>query len=181
MTASTAKTAGAPMDMNPTLQRPNLLTLDDACAMKNEDVATLFKQHLNPFQYNLMKLLGFHKITIARAEGMYYYDQNGRAILDFFGGFGSLALGHNHPRILAARRRFQDEKRHEIAIGFMSQYAAALAKNLAEIAPEDLDMVFLASSGSEAVEYALKLAEKTRGDRKRVVYAEKAFHGKTRG
>jgi acetylornithine/succinyldiaminopimelate/putrescine aminotransferase len=113
---------------------------------------------------------------------MYYYDQNGRAIMDFFGGFGSLALGHNHPRILAARRRFQDEKRHEIAIAFMSQYAVTLARNLAAIAPEDLDMVFLASSGSEAVEYALKLAEKTRGDgRRKVAYAVKAFHGKTRG
>ena len=42
-------------------------------------------------------------------------------------------------------------------------------------------MTSFASSGSEAVEYALKLAEKTRGERKRVVYAEKAFHGKTRG
>ncbi len=162
-------------------QRPKLLTLDDACSMRNEEVATLFKSHINPMQYKLMKLLGFHKITISRAEGMYYYDQNGRAILDFFGGFGSLALGHNHPRILAARRRFQDEKRHEIAIGIMSQYAVALAKNLASIAPEDLDMVFFASSGSEAVEYAMKLAEKTRGERKRIVYAEKSFHGKTRG
>lgn len=169
------------MEHRPILPRPDLLTLDDAFAMRNEQVAELFKGHLNPKQYNLMKLLGFHKVTISRAEGMFYYDQNGRAILDFFGGFGSLALGHNHPRILAARRRFQEEKRHEIAIGIMSQYAAVLARNLAAIAPEDLDMVFLASSGSEAVEYALKLAEKTRGDRRRVVYAEKAFHGKTRG
>lgn len=169
------------MDRNLTPTRPNLLTLDDAFAMPNEEVARLFKEHINPKQFNLMKLLGFHKVTISRAEGMYYYDQNGRAILDFFGGFGSLALGHNHPRILAARKRFQDEKRHEIAIGIMSQYAVTLARNLAAIAPEDLDMVFFASSGSEAVEYALKLAEKTRGTRKRVVYAENAFHGKTRG
>jgi acetylornithine/succinyldiaminopimelate/putrescine aminotransferase len=181
VTTTQAAAAAGSTEPSATVQRPNLLTLDDALAMRNEDVATLFKQHLNPMQYNLMKLLGFHKITISCAEGMYYYDQNGRAILDFFGGFGSLALGHNHPRILAARRRFQEEKRHEIAIGFMSQYAAALAKNLAAIAPEDLDMIFFASSGSEAVEYALKLAEKTRGERKRVVYAEKAFHGKTRG
>ena len=79
------------------------------------------------------------------------------------GGFGSLALGHNHPRILAARRRFQDEKRHEIAIAFMSQYAATLAHNLAQIAPEDLEHVFLATAGSEAVEYALKIAERISG------------------
>lgn len=179
---STQTLAGDPMEHQRITPRPTLMTLDDAVALRNEDVAALFKNHINPKQFNLLKMLGFHKITISRAEGMYYYDQNGRAILDFFGGFGSLALGHNHPRILAARRKFQEEKRHEIAISFMSQYATALAHNLAAIAPEDLDMVFFASSGSEAVEYALKLAEKTRGDgRRRVAYAQKAFHGKTRG
>src|SRR5258708_35030618 len=98
------------------------------------------------------------------------------------GGFGSLALGHNHPRILAARKKFQEEKRHEIAISFMSQYAAVLAYNLAAIAPGDLDMVFLGSTGSEAVEAALKLAEKAAGvKRRKIVYAEKSFHGKTIG
>ena len=78
--------------------------------------------------------------------------------------------------------RFQDERRHEIAIAFMSQYAAALAKNLATIAPGDLEMVFLTSTGSEAVEYALKLAERSRGERRnKIAYATKAFHGKSRG
>ena len=64
----------------------------------------------------------------------------------------------------------------------MSQYAATLARNLAEIAPGDLDMVFLGSTGSEAVEAALKLAENYAGTaRPKVAYAELAFHGKTRG
>ena len=129
-----------------------------------------------------MKLLGFHKIKIDRAEGMFYIDQNGRKILDFFGGFGSLAFGHNHPRILEARRKFQDEKRQEIAIAFMSQYAAALAHNIAQCSPGDLDMVFLGSSGSEAMEAAVKLAERAAGPKRpKIVYAENSFHGKTKG
>src|SRR5690606_32770654 len=107
-------------------------------------------------------------------------DRNGRRILDFFGGFGSLAFGHNHPRILEARIRFQEEKRQEIAMAFMSQYAAALSYNLAAIAPGDLDMAFLCVSGSEANEAALKLAERAAGDRRTVVYTERSFHGKTR-
>jgi ornithine--oxo-acid transaminase len=113
---------------------------------------------------------------------MYYYDQNGRAILDFFGGFGSLAFGHNHPRIVEARKKFQDEKRQEIAIAFMSQYASALAYNLAACSPGDLDMVFLGSSGSEAMEAAIKVAERAAGPKKpKIVYAENSFHGKTKG
>lgn len=164
------------------IRKPDLLTVEQAKDMNVAEMTALFKDHLNPGQLHFMKLLGFNKIKIETAEGMYYVDQNGRKILDFFGGFGSLALGHNHQRLISARKQFQDENRHEIAIAFMSQYAAALAKNLAEIAPGDLDMVFLGSSGSEAMEAAIKLAERVAGPKRpRIVYAENSFHGKTRG
>ncbi|MFC0191998.1 aspartate aminotransferase family protein [Aureimonas pseudogalii] len=159
-----------------------MLTLDQAKAMDVGTMADLFKEHINPGQFHFMKLLGFHKVKVERAEGMFYVDQNGRKILDFFGGFGSLAFGHNHPRILAARQQFQDEKRHEIAIAFLSQYAAALAKNVAACSPGDLDMVFLGSSGSEAMEAAIKVAERASGRKNcKIVHAENSFHGKTKG
>ncbi|WP_420962797.1 aspartate aminotransferase family protein [Brucella sp. IR073] len=162
--------------------KPNLLTVEQAKALDLPRMTELFSAHINPGQLHFMKLLGFDKVKIERAEGMYYIDQNGRKILDFFGGFGSLAFGHNHPRILAARKSFQDEKRHEIAMAFMSQYAAALAHNLAACSPGDLDMVFFGSSGSEAMEAALKVAERAAGPKRpKVVYAENSFHGKTKG
>jgi acetylornithine/succinyldiaminopimelate/putrescine aminotransferase len=165
-----------------TIVKPDLLTVEDAKALDVARMTDLFKAHINPGQLHFMKLLGFHKVKVERAEGMYYIDQNGRKILDFFGGFGSLAFGHNHPRILAARKQFQDEKRHEIAIAFMSQYATALAHNLAACSPGELDMVFLGSSGSEAMEAAVKLAERAAGaKRPKIVYAENSFHGKTKG
>ena len=162
--------------------KPDLLGVEDAKRLSPAETADLFREHVNPGQLHFLKLLGFHDVIIDRAEGMYYTDRRGRQILDFFGGFGSLAFGHNHPRILEVRRRFQEEKRHEIAMAFLSQYASALARNLARIAPGDLDMVFLGSTGSEAVEAALKLAERVQGpQRSTVVYAEHSFHGKTRG
>src|SRR5919106_4160312 len=164
------------------IAKPDLISVEAAKAMNLATMTELFKSHLNPGQLHFMKLLGFHKVKVESAEGMFYVDQNGRKILDFFGGFGSLAFGHNHPRILAARIQFQDEQRHEIAMAFLSQYAAALANNLAAIAPGDLDMVFLGSSGSEVVEAALKLAERVQGrERAKIAYAEGSFHGKTRG
>lgn len=166
----------------PSAQKPRLLSVEDAKALDVGEMADLFKAHINPGQFHFMKLLGFHKVKVERAEGMFYIDQNGRRILDFFGGFGSLAFGHNHPRILEARRRFQEEKRHEIAIAFLSQYASALAKNLATVSPGDLDMVFLGSSGSEAMEAAVKVAERASGRANcRIVHAENSFHGKTKG
>lgn len=162
--------------------KPKLLTVSEAKALDLPRMTELFTTHLNPGQLHFMKLLGFHKVKIERAEGMYYYDQDGRPILDFFGGFGSLAFGHNHPRILEARRQFQEEMRHEIAIAFMSQYATALAYDIAACSPGDLDMVFLGSSGSEAMEAAIKVAERAAGPEKpKIVYAENSFHGKTKG
>ena len=186
MTKPEAATARAVIDA-PALapnatKKPNLISVEQAKAMDVARMTDLFKAHLNPGQLHFMKLLGFHKVKVERAEGMYYVDQNGRKILDFFGGFGSLAFGHNHPRILEARRRFQEEKRHEIAIAFMSQYASALAHNIAACSPGDLDMVFLGSSGSEAMEAAVKVAERAAGPKRpKIVYAENSFHGKTKG
>lgn len=161
---------------------PKLLSVEDAKHLPVDRVIELFAAHLNPGQLHFMRLLGFHRVIIDHAEGMYYVTRDGRKILDFFGGFGSLALGHNHPRILAIRQRFQQEKRHEIAMAFPSQYASALAYNLAQISPGDLDIVFLGSSGSEALEAAIKITERAQGPhRNKIVYAENSFHGKTKG
>ncbi len=181
-TAGARQVVAAPSVGHNLLAKPALMSVEDAKAMDVARMTDLFKSHVNPGQLHFMKLLGFNKVKVERAEGMHYIDQNGRRILDFFGGFGSLALGHNHPRILDVRQRFQEEKRHEIAIAFMSQYASALSYNLAQIAPGELDMVFLGSSGSEAMEAAVKVAERAAGPKRpKVVYAENSFHGKTKG
>jgi len=180
--AATRAQIEAPALASNATPKPNLMTVEQAKAMDVARMTDLFKAHINPGQLHFMKLLGFHKVKVERAEGMYYCDQNGRKILDFFGGFGSLAFGHNHPKLLAARKTFQDEQRHEIAIAFMSQYATAFAHNLAQCSPGDLDMVFLGSTGSEAMEAAIKVAERAAGPKRpKIVYAENSFHGKTKG
>jgi acetylornithine/succinyldiaminopimelate/putrescine aminotransferase len=161
--------------------KPPLISVEEAKRLDVGRTWDLTRKHMSPGQLSFLKLLGFDAVLVERAEGMYYVDRTGRRILDFFGGFGSLALGHNHPRVLAARAAFQEEKRQEIAMAFMSQYAAALSYDLAAVAPGDLDMAFLCLSGSEANEAALKLAERAAGPgRRTVAYAEGSFHGKTR-
>jgi acetylornithine/succinyldiaminopimelate/putrescine aminotransferase len=162
--------------------RPKLYSVEDAKNLDVQTVKELFTSHINPGQVHFLKLLGFDKILVDRAEGMHYITRDGRKILDFFGGFCSVAFGHNHPRIVAARKKFQDENRHEICMAFMSQYASALAANLAAIAPGDLDMVFLGSTGSEAMEAAIKVAEQAQGpERSKILHAANSFHGKTKG
>jgi len=141
-----------------TAARPNLLSVEQAKTLDLETVRKLTMAHLNPGQLHFMRLLGFDRVLIERAEGMHYIDTNGRKILDFFGGFGSVGFGHNHPRIIEPRKKFQDQQ------------------------PQEIHMVFLGSSGSEAMEAALKIAEQAQGpERSTVVYAENSFHGKTKG
>ena len=85
-----------------TTRKPNLIDVEAAKRLDLSQVLAIFRANVNPGQLHFMKLVGFDEVLIERAEGMYYMDRAGRRILDMFGGFGSLALGHNHPRLLAA-------------------------------------------------------------------------------
>ena len=162
--------------------KPNLLTIEDIDRLGTKEIEKIYTDHINPGQTKYFKILGFNKKLIIRASGVYYFDHEGNKILDLMGGFGSVGLGHNHPRILAARKKFQEEERHEIGMGFYSQYAAALSKNLAAICPGDLDYSLLCNSGSEAIEGAMKMVEKYQGPAKsKFIFAHNSFHGKTRG
>ncbi|MBB5157137.1 aspartate aminotransferase family protein [Saccharopolyspora phatthalungensis] len=161
---------------------PELLSVDEATRLGQDTVAEIYRQHISPGQWTAFGLLGFDRIAVDHAEDVYYVDRSGRRILDFFGGFGAMALGHNHPRVLEVRRRFQEQQRHELGLTLPSQYVAALSRNLATLAPDGLDRVMLYCTGSEAVEAALKLAERAQGPRRaKVAYACNSFHGKTIG
>src|ERR1700760_5006037 len=61
-----------------------------------------YKQYVNPPLARVMKLSG--SPVEVRASGSTIWDQNGKAYLDFAGGYGVFTLGHSHPRVLAAVR-----------------------------------------------------------------------------
>ena len=67
------------------------------------------------------------------------YTNNGKKILDYTGGIGVLSIGHNHPKILETRIKFQQNKRMEVHKLVFSPYMAALCKNLSDILPGDLN------------------------------------------
>ncbi|MDG4766359.1 aminotransferase class III-fold pyridoxal phosphate-dependent enzyme [Solwaraspora sp. WMMD406] len=129
-----------------------------------------------------MTSFGFGRELVDHADGAYLYLRDGRRVLDFTGGVGVLNHGHNHPRIMAARRRFAERRRMEVHKTYFSPYVAALAHNLAEVLPGDLNMSFLPNSGAEAVEGAVKLAYKYHGGRRNTILrADISFHGKLLG
>lgn len=160
----------------------DLMSIQDAEALSVDQVHDLYRRYVNKSQVSLMTSFGFGRELVDRAEGAYVHTRDGRRILDFTGGVGVLNHGHNHPRIIEARRRFAAANRMEVHKTYFSPYLAALSHNLAAVLPGDLDMSFLPNSGAEAVEGAVKLAYKYHGGRRNTILrSDISFHGKLLG
>ncbi|MBI3204383.1 MAG: adenosylmethionine--8-amino-7-oxononanoate transaminase [Myxococcales bacterium] len=125
-------------------------------------------------------------LCIARAQGSRLFDADGRAFLDGNSSWWTAALGHGHPRLVAALKRQADVMAHVPLAGIAHEPAALLAEELIAVAPPGLSRVFYADDGSTAVEIALKLAlqywhQNGRPERTRFVALGDAFHGDTLG
>lgn len=119
---------------------------------------------------------------LVRAEGMHYEDVDGRAILDGTAGLWCCNAGHARRRIVEAIAEQAATLDYSPAFQMGSPPAFALAQRLAALAPAGLNHVFFTSSGSEAVDSAMKIVlahHRLRGEghRTRFISREKAYHG----
>jgi acetylornithine/N-succinyldiaminopimelate aminotransferase len=121
-------------------------------------------------------------IAIAKGEGNYLYDTDGKAYLDLFTGLAVNVLGHSHPHVLAALRE-QGEKFLHISNIFLNTPAIRLAQRLVENSVKG--KVFFTNSGAEATEAAIKLIHKwttaNGNGREGIVVLRNSFHGRTLG
>jgi len=123
---------------------------------------------------------------VARGEGVYLYDTDGKRYLDGSGGAAVSCLGHSDPDVAAAIRDQLDRVAFAHTGFFTSEPAERLADKLIAHAPAGLDRVYLVSGGSEAMEAALKLArqyflEIGQPTRHRVIARRQSYHGNTLG
>ncbi len=122
---------------------------------------------------------------IARTEGAYLYDEQGRAILDAISSWWVITHGHRHPLIMDAIRRASGLYDQIIFAEYTHEPAEELARGLVAIAPAGLDHVFYSDSGSTCVEVALKMAlgffHNSGAPRSRIVVMEHGYHGDTIG
>jgi len=118
-------------------------------------------------------------IVAVKAKGSWLWDARGKRYLDLFPGWGANALGHCHPRILAAIRD-QAKKLIHVPNTFYHEPQARLAEAL--IRASFPGKVFFTNSGAESVEAAIKLARAYGApDRWEIVCLEQSFHGRTMG
>jgi acetylornithine/N-succinyldiaminopimelate aminotransferase len=119
-------------------------------------------------------------VVLTRGAGVWVWDSNGKQYLDFLGGIAVNAVGHCHPKVVAAIQN-QAEKLIHTSNLYYTQPQAALARKFCEIS--DFDRVFFCNSGAEANEAALKIARKYgksfSASKSNFVTAHRSFHGRT--
>jgi len=125
-------------------------------------------------------------VVIESGEGCYVTDTDGNEYLDGLAGLFCTNLGHGRGDLTAAAAKQMDKLAFYPSWGFAHPSAIEAASMIAAVTPEDLDRVFFVSSGSEAVESALKFARAyhiANGEEQRhkVIARHWAYHGTTLG
>ncbi|MEU9550004.1 ornithine--oxo-acid transaminase [Streptomyces werraensis] len=122
-------------------------------------------------------------VVVARAEGAWVEDVEGRTYLDMLAGYSALNFGHRHPALIEAAHR-QLDRLTLTSRAFHNDRLAEFAERLAALT--GLDMVLPMNTGAEAVESGIKVARKwaydvkgVPADRATVVVAADNFHGRT--
>lgn len=119
-------------------------------------------------------------VVAVRGEGVHVVDAAGRRYLDFTAGVGATSTGHCHPRVVEATQRQAATLVHGQYTTLLHEPLLALTERLGEVLPAGLDALFYVSSGSEAVEAALRLARHATS-RQNVIVFDGSFHGRTMG
>jgi len=113
------------------------------------------------------------------AKDFYIYDKSGNQWIDFTSGIFVTNVGHANPMIIQA---IQNEINKKLlnAYYYPTKERADFSELLLKITPNNINKVFYLSTGSEAVEAAIKMAIKFT-NRKKIISFDNAFHGKTMG
>ncbi len=124
--------------------------------------------------------------TVDRGEGIYLFDQEGRRYIDASAGPQTANIGHGNKRVVQAMAAQAERVAFAFRSQFLNEPAEALARELAEVAPFDLDMLFFCSGGSEAVEASIKLARQYavatgEAGRYKIISRMPSYHGTTLG
>ena len=128
----------------------------------------------------------FPLVPVARGEGAWLEDFDGKRYLDGVSSWWVNLFGHANPEINAAIVDQLGKLEHAMLAGFTHEPVVRLAERLARLAPGNLGHAFFASDGASATEIALKMAfhhwaNKGKPAKKRFLALEGGYHGETLG
>ena len=139
----------------------------------------------HPFS-QMQEYIGEDNPIIAKGDGVYLYDVDGRRYLDGVSSLWVTVHGHRHPALNQAITDQLERVAHSTLLGLSNVPSVLLAKKLVEITPPGLCKVFYSDNGSTAVEVAVKMAYQywqLQGKRAKTKFVklEEAYHGDTIG
>ncbi len=161
------------------MSRQPIPPVGEILAARSGEELALNDAYLNPQMGRILRTLGFDK-TWAGGEGAHLIDADGERYLDLFGGYGVFAVGRNHPDVVAALQEALRARTGNLPQLGVTLLSGVLAEQLLARSPDSVAAMVPASSGTEAVEAAIKVARAATG-RARILYLEHAFHGLTLG
>jgi taurine--2-oxoglutarate transaminase len=118
-------------------------------------------------------------IPVEKAEGVYFWDSDGKQYLDFSSQLMNTNIGHQHPKVVKAIQD-QAEKLCFVHPGNATEPRGLLGKKLAEVTPGNLKKTFFTLGGAEANENAIKIARFYTG-RHKILARYRSYHGATHG
>ena len=141
------------------------------------------QEYMNQAEQHLFHVYNRFPVVFDHGEGVYLYDTDGKAYLDFASGIGVMALGYADPEYTEALTDQAKRLLHTSNLYYTPQVAQA-AEALAKVS--GLDKVFFTNSGAEAIEGAIKTAKKFASLRDghaghEVIAMQQSFHGRTVG
>lgn len=118
-------------------------------------------------------------IPVEKAEGIYFWDMDGKRYIDFSSQLMNTNIGHQHPKVVKA---IQDQaaKLCFVHPGNATEPRGLLGKKLAEVTPGNLKKTFFTLGGAEANENAIKIARFYTG-RNKILARYRSYHGATHG
>ena len=118
-------------------------------------------------------------IPVERANGIYFWDADGKRYIDFSSQLMNTNIGHQHPKVVRAIQE-QAAKICFVHPGNATEARGLLGKKLAEVTPGNLKKTFFTLGGSEANENAIKIARFYTG-RHKILARYRSYHGATYG
>ncbi len=118
-------------------------------------------------------------IPMVRAEGVYFWDANGKRYLDFSSQLMNLNIGHQHPKVVRAIQE-QAARLCFAHPAMATEPRGRLAQMLTEVAPANMKKAFFCLGGADANENAIKIARAFTG-RPKIIARYRSYHGATHG